>query len=525
MKTAFERSRLQPGPASGNADGDLSSAGDRLQIDDNFDDPGGGVTWNKITLAYDANGNLTDDGLYLFTYDAWNRLVKAARRVDALTPVATVAYDALHRRVSKVVTNCGLETTPGDGGNTTVDYFYDNQWRVVETQNGSKQTTRQFVYGTQYVDEQILMDVNGDPSIGNDVDPDVTATGEGSESPADMRVFYHQDRNWNVTALTAYEPGGGGDTGAIVERYSYTPYGGFVAYVGSDASGNDLARSRTTSSVGAMFAHQGLMYDAEIGRYQNRFRTYVPGLQRFGERDPEEYSEGLNAYEPIGGNPTIGMDPYGNSTIGDAFLSFQKALIRLFQPRIPTTRPDKPANPPTTQPRPPGSQPTEPTPIPEPIEKDPCSQALCQKACKKHTGWGHNLCEGGKICVCICEDKILTDFGGGPIAQGILVDCAKDHEGRHRNDCPPNGDYVPNDDKKECVLSGQTARCVQGKVSQCNGDCSCLRSLLEYVERTVGIHCGPDGYGACSDADWVSCRRGYDGAVGEIKRLLRQNCK
>ena len=96
-----------------NADGDIDDAGDDIQIDDNFDDPGGGVTWNKITLAYDANGNLTDDGLYLFTYDAWNRLVKATRRLDALTPVATVAYDALHRRASKVVTNCGLETTPG----------------------------------------------------------------------------------------------------------------------------------------------------------------------------------------------------------------------------------------------------------------------------------------------------------------------------------------------------------------------------------------------------------------------------
>ena len=76
---------MRPRPAIGNADGDLSSAGDRLQIDDTFDDPGGGVTWNQITPGYDANGNLTDDGIYLFTYDAWNRLVRATRRVDPLT--------------------------------------------------------------------------------------------------------------------------------------------------------------------------------------------------------------------------------------------------------------------------------------------------------------------------------------------------------------------------------------------------------------------------------------------------------
>ena len=80
--------------------------------------------------------------------------------------------------------------------------------------------------GTQYTDEIVFMDVNGDPSTGNDCNPDVSASGENVESPADHRYFYQQDRNWNVVALTDYDPAGsGGVNGNIVERYSYTPYG------------------------------------------------------------------------------------------------------------------------------------------------------------------------------------------------------------------------------------------------------------------------------------------------------------
>ena len=48
-----------------NADADILDAGDTIQVVDDFNT-------NKITLAYDHDGNLTDDGVYHFVYDAWN---------------------------------------------------------------------------------------------------------------------------------------------------------------------------------------------------------------------------------------------------------------------------------------------------------------------------------------------------------------------------------------------------------------------------------------------------------------------
>ena len=143
------------------------------------------------------------------------------------------------------------ECVANDGGDTEVRFYYDRQWRMVETRNGSSQTTMQMLPGTQYTDEWVWIEVNGDPTLDNDTSPDKTTGNESSESPADARYFVHQDRrpltrrpplrgvdrfaipelrsvrrvkgNWNVIALSEYDPN---DTnnGRIVERCSYTPY-------------------------------------------------------------------------------------------------------------------------------------------------------------------------------------------------------------------------------------------------------------------------------------------------------------
>ena len=108
--------------------------------------------------------------MYLYVYDAWNRLVKVTRRPSPYTVVATYAYDAANRRTKKVVSNCGVEVVPNDGGNATVHFYYGGLagtpggWNVLETRDGSDQTTWQYVWGTQYVDEVILADKNGDGS-------------------------------------------------------------------------------------------------------------------------------------------------------------------------------------------------------------------------------------------------------------------------------------------------------------------------------------------------------------------------
>ncbi|MFH1745577.1 MAG: hypothetical protein ABIG44_00900, partial [Planctomycetota bacterium] len=86
------------------------------------------------------------------------------------------------------------------------------------SRNGSDQATRQWVWGTQYVDEPLFMDVNSEPTVGNDCDPDVLTTSEElGGSGDDRRFYYQQDRQ----PLTPRPPRSGVDRPAIGEQSSH----------------------------------------------------------------------------------------------------------------------------------------------------------------------------------------------------------------------------------------------------------------------------------------------------------------
>jgi hypothetical protein len=284
-----------------NGDGDILDAGDELQVDDDF-------STNVITLSYDNNGNLTDDGVLKFGYDAWNRLAQATRRVDAQTVIGTYHYLGNTWRASKVVTNCGPEAVANDGGNTTVNFYYSQRWQILEMRNGSGQASRQFVYGTQYVDEPLLTDVNEDPGTDNYCDPDTDS--------GDRRYVYAQDRNWNVVALLETDDGAGA-AGAVAERYAYTPYGE-LSVIEGDGSGA-IGHLQPTSQIGNTFFHQGLFFDPDVKTYSQRHRMYCALLLCFAQRDVvtrdgawlKLYADGMSAYGYLRQIPNLLVDPMG----------------------------------------------------------------------------------------------------------------------------------------------------------------------------------------------------------------------
>jgi RHS repeat-associated protein len=271
-----------------------------------------------MPLSYDNDGNLTQDGVLQYVYDGWNRLKKVQRKAahagqaDDVTTLATYAYLPDHRRASKVVEHCGIEAVANDGGDTTIHFYYCGtgvspvRWSLCETRNGSNQSTRQWVWGTRYVDEVVFMDVNGSPSYNNNCDPDVA--GDGSPLK-DRRYFYHQDRNWNVVALSEYADGVGTNA-RVTERYAYTPYGEFVVLKGDGGSG-ELGAVLPTSAVGNVFFHQGLPFDPETLTIQNRRRQRTPYIETFFQVDPLGYREGANSHASLGSNPLLRVDWLG----------------------------------------------------------------------------------------------------------------------------------------------------------------------------------------------------------------------
>ena len=57
--------------------------------------------------SWDPAGNLIRDNFFVYTYDAWNRMVKAQSRQDTDITIQTAEHDGLGRRITKVVTSSG----------------------------------------------------------------------------------------------------------------------------------------------------------------------------------------------------------------------------------------------------------------------------------------------------------------------------------------------------------------------------------------------------------------------------------
>jgi RHS repeat-associated protein len=143
--------------------------------------------------------------------------------------------------------------------------------------------TAQYVWSPVYVDALVLRDRDADGQGGNGLEE---------------RLWAQQDANYNVTALFD-------NSGNVVERYAYDPYGEVTVY---DAGWN----VRGGSSYGWSHLHQGLRRDAATGLDHARHREYHPALGRPLQRDPIGFDAGdPNVYRWVGNSPAGRVDPYG----------------------------------------------------------------------------------------------------------------------------------------------------------------------------------------------------------------------
>ena len=98
-----------------------------------------------------GNGNIADDGTRLYAYDAMNRLTTVTKKSGSVL-LANYVYDAMGRRIQKIVFNGGISGSVPDG---TTNFIY-LAWQCVEERNGSDNPTKQYVWGI-YLDELTQM--------------------------------------------------------------------------------------------------------------------------------------------------------------------------------------------------------------------------------------------------------------------------------------------------------------------------------------------------------------------------------
>jgi RHS repeat-associated protein len=217
----------------------------------------------QTTPVYDANGNtIGDETGKTLAYDAWNRLVFVTG-----SPGVTHAYDALGRRVKE------------SRGASVTDLYYSSGWQALETRNSTTKT--QFVWNPGYVDSMVLRDRDA-----------------GGDGVFEQRLYVQQDANFNITSISD-------DTGTVVERYAYDPYGA-VTYL--DANWGALG----TSAYGWVYLHQGGRYDSTGGLYHFRNRELSPTLGRWMQNDPLRHDGGdTNLYRYVGNNAIARLDVAG----------------------------------------------------------------------------------------------------------------------------------------------------------------------------------------------------------------------
>jgi RHS repeat-associated protein len=112
------------------------------------------------------------------------------------------------------------------------------------------------------------------------------------------RVYAQQDGNWDVTSI--YDLG----TSSIPERFSYSPYGGYVNLNGSWATFTD-------NGWNWVMKFQGERYEGTGGFYFSGLRLWSVALGRWMQPDPAGYIDSNNLYVAEGDNTAGTVDPMG----------------------------------------------------------------------------------------------------------------------------------------------------------------------------------------------------------------------
>jgi YD repeat-containing protein len=204
--------------------------------------------------TFDENGNLngrlSSAGQLQFQYDYASRLVAVNDLSGGFpSPIATFAYDALGRRVSKTDHPLGLPpvTTeyvhdgPDDGSDCD-----DKDPKVIETRVGNIVGKDFILDGSRSSDDEVARLVSGQPQ------------------------YFHRDELGNVLALTDA-------SGNVIERYDYDDFGapifltsdGFPSGTNGSPADNSLLfhSMEWDSEVSLYTAHSQCAYDPFTGRY------------------------------------------------------------------------------------------------------------------------------------------------------------------------------------------------------------------------------------------------------------------
>ncbi len=238
--------------------------------------------------TYDLDGNLTDDGVWTYTWDAENRLI-------AMQTTSTAAglgvdnrrhefyYDYMNRRVRKKTHTYNNITLVWDV-DADSRFLYEG-WNVIHEEDVVAARERTYAWGLDLVNS-----LSASAGVGA-----LMGIHDNHGTDPDKTYLAGYDGNGNLTTLTNQADG------TLVAAYEYGPFGESIRAEGAYAKDNPFRFSTKYTDNETDLVYYGMRY-------------YDPKDGRFVGRDPIEEQGGINLYAFVINSPLnrwdyLGMDP------------------------------------------------------------------------------------------------------------------------------------------------------------------------------------------------------------------------
>jgi RHS repeat-associated protein len=233
------------------------------------------------SFSYDADGNMANDGRWLYTWDAENRLITMTVKTNVGPQYQlNFVYDAKGRRIQKLVTTNSVAIY-------TNKFLYD-EWNLIAEIAPNNALIRSYVWGTDL--SGAMRDAGG---VGGLLEVSCC-------NGLATNCFSIFDGSGNISELI------NASDGTAIANYEYGPFGEVVRATGIAARANPIRFSTKYQDEESDLSYYG-------------YRFYSSKIGRWLSCDPLEEDGGMNLNVAMQNDPVYKFDALGKKVLSVAF--------------------------------------------------------------------------------------------------------------------------------------------------------------------------------------------------------------